>query len=314
MSEHGSDQYGSDRYGTGERATEAIPVGVIGLGDIAQKAYLPVLTALPGLDLRLMTRDKAKLDRLGDQYRIAHRYTGLRAAFVHAATDQHVPIVEQLLTAGVDVYVDKPLDHTLDGARRLVDLAERTGRSLMVGFNRRHAPGYLLAQDRPRDLILLQKNREGVAEAARTAVFDDFVHVIDTLRFLVPGEIDHMDVRSRTRDGLLEHLVLTLAGDGFTALGVMNRVSGSTEEVLEVSGGDAKRVVVNLAEVIDHKGQPTVRRRGDWVSVARQRGIEQVVLSFLDAVRAGRVLSARDALRTHELCEYVVEQVEAQAG
>lgn len=126
----------------------AIPVGVVGLGDIAQKAYLPVLAAQPGLDLRLMTRDRAKLDRIGDTYRLPHRYTdlgelidsGIRAAFVHAATDQHVPIVEQLLTAGVDVYVDKPLDYHLDGARRLVDLADRSGRSLLVGFNRRHAP------------------------------------------------------------------------------------------------------------------------------------------------------------------------------
>lgn len=299
--------------------TETIPVGVIGLGDIAQKAYLPVLTAQPGLDLRLMTRDKAKLDRIGEQYRLQHRYTdlgelidsGLRAAFVHAATDQHVPIVEQLLTAGVDVYVDKPLDHTLDGARRLVDLAERTGRSLLVGFNRRHAPGYLLAKERPRDLILLQKNREGLPEAARTLVYDDFIHVVDSLRFLVPGEIQHVDVRSRTRGGLVEHLVLTLAGEGFTALGVMNRCSGSTEEILEVSGADSKRVVVNLAEVIDHKGQPTVRRRGDWVSVARQRGIEQVVLHFLDAVRSGRTVDARDALRTHELCEQIVERIES---
>jgi len=299
----------------------AIPVGVIGLGDIAQKAYLPVLTAQPGLDLRLMTRDRTKLDRIGDAYRITHRYTdlgrlidsGVRVAFVHAATDQHVPIVEQLLTAGVDVYVDKPLDHHLAGARHLVELAERTGRSLLVGFNRRHAPGYLLATERPRDLIVLQKNREGLPEAPRSAVFDDFIHVVDTLRFLVPGEIEHVDVRSRTRDGLMEHLVLTLAGDGFTALGIMNRVSGSTEEVLEVSGGDSKRVVVNLAEIIDHKGQPTVRRRGDWVSVARQRGIEQAVLSFLEAVRVGKTLSARDALQTHELCEHIVERIEAQA-
>ncbi|MGW6917723.1 Gfo/Idh/MocA family protein [Kitasatospora sp. NPDC054939] len=298
-----------------------LPVGVIGLGDIAQKAYLPVLAALPGLDLRLMTRDRAKLDRIGAAYRIApeQRFTdlgeligsGIRAAFVHAATDQHVPIVEALLTAGVDVYVDKPLDHTLDGSRRLVDLADRTGRSLMVGFNRRYAPGYVQAKERPRDLIVLQKNREGLPEAPRSMVFDDFIHVVDLLRFLVPGEIEHVDVRSRVRDGLVEHLVLTLAGDGFTALGIMNRLSGSTEEVLEVSGGDSKREVRNLAEVVDHRGQPTVRRRGDWVSVARQRGIEQVVLAFLDAVVSGKVVDAHDALRTHELCEQIVERLEA---
>ncbi|MFF0414753.1 Gfo/Idh/MocA family protein [Kitasatospora sp. NPDC004745] len=298
-----------------------LPIGVIGLGDIAQKAYLPVLGRLPGLDLRLMTRDGAKLDRIGDEYRVPAqaRFTGLdeligsgiRAAFVHAATDQHVPIVEQLLTAGVDVYVDKPLDYTLDGARRLVDLADRTGRSLMVGFNRRHAPGYSQALERPRDLIVLRKNREGLPEAARTLVFDDFIHVVDTLRFLLPGEIEHVDVRSRVRDGLVDHVVLTLAGDGFTALGIMNRRSGSTEEVLEVSGGDSLREVHNLAEVVDHRGQPTVRRRGDWVPVARQRGIEQVVLVFLDAVRTGKTLDAHDALRTHELCEHVVACIEA---
>lgn len=294
-----------------------LPVGVIGLGDIAQKAYLPVLAALPGLDLRLMTRDRAKLDRIGDTHRIAPRFTdlgelidsGLRAAFVHASTDQHVPIVTALLEAGVDVYVDKPLDYRLDGARKLTDLAEREGRSLMVGFNRRHAPGYLLAKERPRDLIVLQKNREGLPEAARTLVFDDFIHVVDTLRFLVPGEIQHVDVRARVREGLVEHVVLTLAGEGFTALGIMNRLSGSTEEVLEVSGSDSKREVHNLAEVIDHRGQPTVRRRGDWVPVARQRGIEQVVTSFLDAVRSGQTVSARDALRTHELCELIVERI-----
>ncbi|MFD0568324.1 Gfo/Idh/MocA family protein [Kitasatospora gansuensis] len=297
-----------------------MPVGVIGLGDIAQKAYLPVLAALPGLDLRLMTRDRAKLDRIGDSYRIPQRYTdlgelidsGLRAAFVHAATDQHVPIVTALLEAGIDVYVDKPLDYHLDGARRLVDLAERRDRSLVVGFNRRYAPGYVMAKERPRDLIVLQKNREGLPEAARTLVYDDFIHVVDSLLFLVPGEIEHIDVRSRIRDGLVEHLVLTLAGEGFTALGIMNRLSGSTEEILEVSGGDSKRAVHNLAEVIDHRGQPTVRRRGDWVSVARQRGIEQVVVGFLDAVRAGKVLSARDALRTHELCERIVNDLAEQ--
>lgn len=228
---------------------------------------------------------------------------------MHSATDTHVAIAERLLTAGIDVYVDKPLDYHLEESRRLTELADRLGRSLMVGFNRRYAPGYVQAKERPRDLIILQKNREGLPEAARTLVLDDFIHVVDTLRFLVPGEIEHVDVRSRSHDGLLEHLVLTLAGDGFTALGVMNRVSGSTEEVLEVSGADAKRSVVNLAEVIDHRGQPTVRRRGDWVPVARQRGIEQIVLAFLDAVRAEKTVDAHDALRTHELCELIVRRV-----
>ncbi|MCW5253699.1 Gfo/Idh/MocA family protein [Streptomyces sp. SHP 1-2] len=294
-------------------------VGCIGLGDIAQKAYLPVLGALPGIELHLQTRTPATLTRVADGLRLpaAQRHAGLDAliaqgldaAFVHAPTEAHPRITERLLEAGVPTYVDKPLAYELADAERLVALAEERGTGLAVGFNRRHAPGYAQCAEHPRDLIIMQKNRTGLPEDPRRMILDDFIHVVDTLRFLAPGTVDDVSVRARVEDGLLHHVVLQLGGDGFTAIGVMNRLSGSTEEILEVSGQDTKRQVLNLAEVVDHRGQPTVRRRGDWVPVARQRGIEQAVLAFLDAVRSGERLSARDALETHALCERVVRAV-----
>ncbi|MGW4160085.1 Gfo/Idh/MocA family protein [Streptomyces sp. NPDC004788] len=299
-------------------------VGCIGLGDIAQKAYLPVLTTLPGVELHLQTRTAATLDRVGDTFHVPagrrHRdldsllAAGLDAAFVHAPTSAHPGIVTRLLEAGVPTYVDKPLAYHYAESELLVELAEKRAVSLAVGFNRRLAPGYAQCADHPRDLILMQKNRIGLPEDPRTFVLDDFIHVVDTLRFLIPGEVEHIDVRARIRDGLMHHVVLQLSGDGFTAIGTMNHMSGSTEEILEVSGQDTKRQVLNLAEIVDHKGQPTVRRRGDWVPVARQRGIEQAVHAFLDAVREGRLLSARDALLTHELCERVVREALAQTS
>ncbi|QHC28401.1 Gfo/Idh/MocA family protein [Streptomyces sp. HF10] len=299
-------------------------VGCIGLGDIARKAYLPVLGALPGVDLHLHTRTLATLARVADGLHlpVGQRHdsldsllaAGLDAAFVHAPTAAHPELVTRLLTAGVPTYVDKPLAFRLADSERLVELAEQRGVSLFVGFNRRYAPGYAQCLEHPRELILLQKNRVGLPEEPRSMILDDFVHVVDTLRFLAPGPVEDVTIRGRARDGLLHHVVLQLAGDGFTALGVMNRLSGSTEEILEVSGQDTKRQVLNLAEVIDHKGQPTLRRRGDWVPVARQRGIEQAVHTFIDAVRAGQPLSARDALATHELCERVVRAVQDLPG
>lgn len=299
-------------------------VGCIGLGDIARKAYLPVLTTRPEVELHLQTRTPATLERVGAIHHVpADRLhadldsllaEGLDAAFVHAPTVHHPEIVTRLLEAGVPTYVDKPLAYALEDSARLVERAEERGVSLAVGFNRRFAPGYAQCADHPRELIVMQKNRVGLPEDPRTLVLDDFIHVVDTLRFLLPGEADHIDVRAVVREGLMHQVVLQMSGSGFTALGIMNRLSGSAEEVLEVSGQDTKRQVVNLAEVIDHKGQPTVRRRGDWTSVARQRGIEQVVDAFLEAVATGRTLSARDALLTHELCERVVRSALAQAS
>ncbi|MGW6392617.1 Gfo/Idh/MocA family protein [Streptomyces sp. NPDC055103] len=299
-------------------------VGCIGLGDIAQKAYLPVLATLPGVELHLQTRTAATLDRVADTLHLpaAQRHrdldsllaAGLDAAFVHAPTTFHAEIAGRLIDAGVPTYVDKPLAYEYADSERIVELAEKRAVSLAVGFNRRLAPSYSQCAEHPRNLILLQKNRIGLPEDPRTLVLDDFIHVVDTLRFLLPGEIEHVDVRARIREGLMHHVVLQLSGDGFTAIGMMNRMNGSTEEILEVSGQDTKRQVLNLSDVVDHKGQPTLRKRGDWVPVARQRGIEQAVLSFLDAVREGRVLSARDALLTHELCERVVREALAQAS
>lgn len=299
-------------------------VAVIGLGDIARKAYLPLLNTLPGVELHLHTRTPATLDEVADAYHVppTRRHRKLAdllavrpdAALVHAPTETHPPLVTRLLEADVPTYVDKPLAHHLEDARRLADLAEDRAVQLTVGFNRRFAPGYAQCRQHPRELILLQKHRVGLPAEPRRVVYDDFIHVADTLRFLAPGPITGTQVHGRVRDGHLHHLSLQLTGDGFTALGIMNRRSGSAEEVLEVSGQDSKREVRNLAEIIDHKGQPSVRRRGDWVSVARQRGIEGAVTGFLDAVRNGGPLTAEDALRTHELCERIVTELTPTAG
>ncbi|HLU72429.1 MAG TPA: Gfo/Idh/MocA family oxidoreductase [Nonomuraea sp.] len=290
-------------------------IAMIGLGDIAEKAYLPVLAAHPGIDLHLCTRNAERLRRLGETHRIERRSAtveevvkaGVDAAFVHAATPAHPEIVETLLSAGVHVYVDKPLADNLAGCERLAALAEAEGRSLMVGFNRRYAPGYAALTELPRHLVLMEKNRERQPDVPRRVVFDDFIHVVDTLRFLAPGEVTGTRFRTRVNgDGLLEHVVLELSGDGFTAIGVMNRASGAAEESCEVMGDGVKRRVVNLGDVIDYAGGETLRRRPDWVPVARQRGIEAICREFLAAVGEGRLITADDALVTHALCEEIV--------
>ena len=137
-------------------------------------------------------------------------------------------------------------------------------------------------------------------------VFDDFVHVVDTLRFLVPGPVTRTHVETRVENGLLHHVVLELSGPGFTAIGLMNRAGPAAEERVEVMGGGQKRTVLDLADVEDGGEPARVDRRGDWTPVSRQRGIEQACEAFLAAVRDGQVLDPSDAVATHDLCEQIV--------
>src|SRR5688500_8976474 len=56
-----------------------VKVGCIGLGDIAVKAYLPVLTTQPGVEVHLHTRTPATLTRVADSLHIPaeRRHTDL---------------------------------------------------------------------------------------------------------------------------------------------------------------------------------------------------------------------------------------------
>lgn len=72
-------------------------IGIIGLGDIAQKAYLPVMTQLGQVQPVFCTRDPNTLAALSRQYRceqICQDYKQLLtmnvdAVMIHAATSIH---------------------------------------------------------------------------------------------------------------------------------------------------------------------------------------------------------------------------------
>jgi virulence factor len=306
-----------------------VRVGVIGLGDIASKAWLPVLLAQEGVEPVLVTRDEQRLAGLLSRHRVrkGHRSVdqalehGLDAAFVHTATEAHRGVVSTLLRAGVPTCVDKPLDTSGEGAAELVRLAVERRTSLLVAFNRRWAPAYRDVAGWPdRDVVLLQKHRTGQPDDVRRVVFDDFIHVVDTLRFLLDGAdgagrgTDAVSVTARGDERGLRRVALQLTRGQRLAVGVMHRTAGLTEEVLEVVADGRRRRVVDLAEVTDAVGASCTTRRDEWVPVGVQRGFAALAEHFLAAVRAGRVLDAADALATHRLCEQVVREVEELLG
>jgi virulence factor len=299
-----------------------LKIGIIGLGDIALKAYLPVISTRD-VELHLCTRDEARLKQIGAQYRIAHLHNSVESliqsavtgAFVHTATASHEAIVEQLLTHNIHVYVDKPITYHYASAEKLIGLATKKNLLLQVGFNRRFAPAYQYAgmlQDV--NFIVLQKNRNALPGEVRSFIFDDFIHVVDTLLVLFPHAIEKMIVNGKKRNGLLYHVVVQfVAADGTTAIGIMNRDSGTVEERLEVASPEEKRVVVNLTDVTVCRDRNETRLVcDDWEPTLRKRGFDHAVDHFLQALRSGPPYQTAvpDFLLAHRLCEDIVGQLE----
>ncbi len=76
----------------------------------------------------------------------------LRPDLVCIATysDSHADYAIAAMEAGADVFVEKPLATTVEDARRVVDVATRLGRKLVVGYILRHHPSWqrLIAEAR----------------------------------------------------------------------------------------------------------------------------------------------------------------------
>lgn len=292
---------------------------VTGLGDIAHKAYLPVLSAMPDLQLHLATRNAQVLEQAGRSFRVTGLHSSLDealrtesfdAAFVHAATDAHPALVQTLLDRRIPTLVDKPLADTLDEVERLVALAQRQETLLTIGFNRRFAPGHVALKALQGNLAVMEKHRHRQPDAPRRVIFDDFIHVVDTLLFLAPGPVLRRTIETHVEQGELISVTLMLAGDGFTAIGTMHRNSGLNEERLDVIGNGFRHSVLNMAEERRMDGGEWHRRRGDWTTVGKQRGFEAMCAEFLSAVRERRPTDADAILATHRLCEAITRHAE----
>mgnify|MGYP006286549301 FL=1 len=295
-------------------------IGIIGLGDIAQKAYLPLITQMEDVDPYFCTRTDSTLQRLGEKYRVDKLYTSIdklleediEAAFVHAATEAHYPIVKKLIKNGIPTFVDKPMTYHLEQTEELIRMAKDNNVVLMTGFNRRYVPTYrsLLEIGNPKTIIM-EKNRTELPGKPRSFILDDFIHVIDTISYLM-GEVDlnQFDVNKIYRDDKLLQAILTLKNNENTAIGIMNRDNAITEETLEVMGFKSKKKIKNITQIVDYiDGGEQLSQTAGWNKMGYDRGFVDMINAFLERVERGKnnKREMEADLLTHRLAEKVIE-------
>lgn len=296
-------------------------IGVVGIGSIAQKAYLPIYAGLDGVSLSFCTRNQQTLEQIHERYGWDSLYTslddligsGITAALVHAATAAHPQIVEKLLNHHISVYIDKPVSDQIETTKHLTGLAESKGLLLMTGFNRRFAPmNRRLAEVHDKSTIVYQKNRINDPEEIRTFVYDDFIHVVDTVRYLLDDPVETLDVHARkNQQGKYTDLTVIFHAGQQLAVALMNRVSGVNQESVQAIAPSGEYFVRNLTELEQIKGIEMTRIPfADWESTLYKRGFEQIVHAFIDALKnhLKEPITKSDALETHLICEKIIHK------
>lgn len=298
-----------------------IKIALIGLGRIAQKAYLPILANHSKVDPILCTRNNYTLNKLSNEYRIHKTCSSLDelirskpdAAMVHSSTESHVLIIPKLLEAKIPVFVDKPLSYSLGESERILDIASKNKLPLYLGFNRRFAPLIKTLSEVPNPIqISWQKNRVDLAGDPRIFIFDDFIHVIDSLRFLGKGPIRNINVVSRVKDEKLENIQVQWQQGETLLLGGMNRISGITEEKIDFFSVGNKWVINNLNSGTHFtKEEENTLKFGDWESTLYKRGFVNMIEDWINVLeeRSYNPESIEDIWETHHLCETILNKV-----
>ena len=298
-----------------------IKVGIIGLGGIFKKAYLPVISEnRDGFDYYFSSSNEETKMMLKQTYGFTNFCETIdeliaceiEACFVHSATVAHFEVAKALLTKGIHVFMDKPLSEEFEETKELFRLAEANNVYLMTGFNRRFVPSLEhikgLADKR---LIYLEKNRALAEFSPKFAINDMFLHLVDTAVYLLDSP--NINIVSSTVLGTdtLEYATLQLEADNALAIVSMDMKSGAHTEVFRSTSPEGIVTINNLGQTTKEtpKGVMNIAQ-SDWTPTLVERGFDSMVKAFLHFLTTGETSELRqeNVLLSHEICHKILQE------
>jgi virulence factor len=304
-------------------------IAILGLGDIARKAYLPLLGNRTGLDILLSSHSSASIEMIKQQYRISKSAQNLeevirnhpQAAFVLTPKETHFKIVRRLLEAEIDVFVEKPATLNSAETRQLAEIADQHGRMLMVGFNRRFAPLHIKAKELmiglPVSVGLFQKNRSSSSSQSLLDQFtEDTIHQIDILRFYC-GEGEVVSTAYQIQENKLVNAVSTVAlENGGIALLATSLQAGGWNETYTIHGPNKSLFIDAFSrlrlKVSEEEKMWQETYASSWKTTLDGRGFTGQVDHFFECVekRQQPQTSAWDSVKTQLLLEQMLAKAD----
>ncbi len=124
-----------------------VKIALVGAGNVAQIAHLPAYHKHPDVEIvALVDEDPVKCASLQEHYGIARTYEDFTKMLAKEDVDGvdictpnylHAPMAIAALRSGHHVLCEKPLARNATEAAKMVEMAKKSGRTLMVAMNNR---------------------------------------------------------------------------------------------------------------------------------------------------------------------------------
>jgi predicted dehydrogenase/threonine dehydrogenase-like Zn-dependent dehydrogenase len=307
-------------------ASSAPGIGWIGAGAFSSGTLLPAFSAA-GFDHLVAVASASGLSAR----RTAHRHGFEKAvsggaavisdpdvAVVVVATphDSHEELVIQALSAGRDVWCEKPLALTGDGLTRIEAAWRESGCQLMVGFNRRWSPAVQAAQ---RVLAEAAAPKLVVYRVAAGQIPDrhwyrdrrqggrllgEVCHFVDTAQVLIGAQIEEVTglagggpAQAACDDVLVS---LRFADGSLAAICYGSAAPAAGKEWIEVVAG-SHRVVIEDFKSAEADGRTLWRGRQDKGHRAQATAFRQAVAGGPAAPTESMLATMRATIRASEV-------------
>jgi len=245
-------------------------------------------------------------------------------ASVAVPTQLHHAVAGDLLEAGVDVLVEKPLTTTVEEGKALLELAVRRERVLQVGHLERFNPAIRALEGVIREPRFIECHRLAPFSERGTdvdVVLDLMIHDLDVILSMMPSalrSVEAVGVPVLTASVDIANARLRFANGGIANL-TASRVSLKRERKLRIFQPDAylsvdygeRRVLICRREP-GPDGQPALSLEEREVPEADALGSE--IDAFLRAVRARETppVTGWDGLRALEVAHVIRESLETE--
>ena len=307
-----------------------IRVGVIGVGHLGYH-HARNYASLPGVSLvGVVDADRMRGEKASGDFGVPWHANvqellagGVDAVSVAAPTTAHCPITLDLLKAGVDVLVEKPIAANTAEAREIVAVAARNGRILQVGHIERFNGAVMALAEAVRDPRFIECHRLSPYPSRGhdvSVVLDLMIHDLDIVLALARHDVASIDavgvaVFSPTEDIANARLRFS---SGCVANLTCSRVAPERMRKIRVFEKEAYLSTdYSEQEVLRYRKKPGPVPPGvspmehiliDSLPVERGEPLRLELESFIRCVRdRGRpVVAGEDGLAAREIAEQII--------